>query len=109
MMALFMIALLATAVLGVGATGPRPRPLVFYVAPNGNDAWSGRRARADRAKGEGPFATLQRARDAVRALKRAHGGTLTQPVTILVRGGTYRLTEPLVFTPEDSGTPACPV
>lgn len=109
MIALFMIALLATAVLGAGATGPRPKPLVFYVAPNGNDAWSGRRARADRAKGDGPFATLQRARDAVREVKRAHGGRLSQPVTVLVRGGTYRLTEPLVFTPEDSGTPACPV
>ena len=33
----------------------------FYVAPNGNDAWSGRLAAPNADKTDGPFATLERA------------------------------------------------
>ena len=39
----------------------------IYVAPNGNDTWSGRLAAPDAAGTDGPFATLERARDEVRA------------------------------------------
>jgi hypothetical protein len=49
-----------------------------------------------------PFATLTRARDAIRRLKAA--GAWKSGVTVLVRGGIYTLKEPLVFGPEDSGT-----
>lgn len=74
----------------------------FYVAPGGNDAWSGSLSEPNAANSDGPKATLQGARDAVRALKGE--GTLTGPVRVIVRGGTYYLTEPIVFTPEDSGS-----
>ncbi|MER3501778.1 MAG: hypothetical protein C4295_09995 [Candidatus Fervidibacterota bacterium] len=94
-------------VMAMGAQ--KPRTVVFYVAPNGNDAWSGRLASPNRTKTDGPFATLPRALDAVRELKRQHGGTLRQPVTIYLRGGTYFLREPVTLTPEHSGTPQCPV
>jgi hypothetical protein len=50
-----------------------------------------------------PFATLARARDAVRQLNA--GGPPKATVTVLVRGGTYLLKETLVFGPEDSGSP----
>ena len=52
----------------------------FYVATNGNDAWSGTLAEPNAARTDGPFATLERDRDAVRPLK---GG-----VTVWVRGPT---------------------
>jgi concanavalin A-like lectin/glucanase superfamily protein/glycosyl hydrolase family 141/parallel beta helix pectate lyase-like protein len=64
----------------------------FYVAAGGDDAHPGTARK--------PFATLTRARDAVRSLKK---GGLQEDVTVLVRGGTYRLGGPLVFGPEDSG------
>ncbi len=67
----------------------------FVVAPDGNDKGPGTIAR--------PFATIARAREAVRA-KIAAG--LTADVTVLLRGGTYRLAEPLVLGPEDSGSGA---
>jgi hypothetical protein len=65
----------------------------FVVAPAGNDASPGTAAE--------PFATITRARDAVRA-KIAAG--LTGPVTVQVHGGTYRVTQPIVFSEADGGT-----
>lgn len=89
---------------------PKPteeKGTVLYVAPNGNDAWSGR-LRAPNAKGtNGPLATLAKARDAVRRLKRSRSGR--RPITVFVRAGNYFLAEPLVLTPEDSGAPDAPV
>lgn len=79
----------------------------FYVALNGNDRWSGKLSAPNEAKTDGPFATLKRARDAVRELKQTEG--LQKPVAVLVRAGTHYLKEPLVLGPEDSGTQACPV
>lgn len=41
-------------------------PTKFYVAPNGNDAWTGRLAEANADKTDGPFATVQGAKAAMR-------------------------------------------
>lgn len=75
----------------------------LYVSLNGNDAWSGRRAEPNAERSDGPFATLHRAREAVRRFK------ATDAVTVLVRGGTHFLPQPLVLEPEDSGTRERPV
>ncbi|MBN1346132.1 MAG: right-handed parallel beta-helix repeat-containing protein [Phycisphaerae bacterium] len=79
----------------------------FYVAPNGNDAWSGKLPAANALKTDGAFATLQRARDAVRELKGL--GNHDGPIVVMVRGGTFFISEPLTLGPEDSGTPRCPI
>ena len=63
----------------------------YVVSPSGNDANPGTL--------EKPFATLQRAQQAVRQ-KRGD---------VYLRGGTYYLTAPLVFTASDSGTKDDPV
>jgi len=78
-----------------------PRRAAFYVAADGNDAWSGRRPRPNRSGTDGPFATIQRAQQAVRDLPAEEKW---EPVKILIRDGVYRISEPLVFTPADSGT-----
>jgi hypothetical protein len=85
------------------------KPVLFYVASNGSDRWSGQQKTPNFAKQDGPFATLKRAQDAIGELKRQQGGTLQQPVTVFLRGGTYFLSEPLIFTPENSGTAECPI
>jgi len=75
----------------------------FYVARNGNDAWSGQSAQPNPAGSDGPFATLERARDEIRKLKKASklpGGG----VTVEVRGGVYERQRPFELTAEDSGT-----
>ena len=69
----------------------------IYVAPGGSDGNPGTKER--------PLATLAGARDAVRTLK----AQTRAPIKVLFRGGDYNLVQPVVFRPEDSGTPAAPI
>ncbi|MCC6858257.1 MAG: right-handed parallel beta-helix repeat-containing protein [Bryobacterales bacterium] len=55
---------------------------------------------------DGPLKSLTEARDAIRALRQSGKGG---PVTVQVRGGIYFMSEPLVLTPEDSGSPQEPI
>ncbi|MEM1582816.1 MAG: right-handed parallel beta-helix repeat-containing protein [Candidatus Bathyarchaeia archaeon] len=80
---------------------------VFYVSPEGRDEWSGKLPEPNEDKTDGPFATITRARDAIRELKRK--GELKCPIVVKVRGGLYWLNEPITFTPEDSGTEENPI
>jgi len=82
-------------------------PADFYVATNGNDGWSGTYPAPNEKETDGPFATLARARDAVRALRA--DGAATAGVTIVVRGGFYSFAETLVLDTRDAGTPEGPV
>ena len=71
----------------------------FFVATDGDDGWSGKLGQPDEAGTDGPFATLGRARDAVREL------TLRLPakdILVLIRGGTYHTTRTVVFGLADS-------
>ena len=72
----------------------------FHVATNGDDKNPGTQ--------EKPFATLERARDAVRALKKATP-KLERVTNVIVHGGAYELKQPLELTAEDSGTPEAPI
>jgi len=78
----------------------------LYVAPAGNDAWSGTLSEANAAHSDGPLATLDQARRVVRA-RIAKGPT--SPITVQIRGGEYELDKTVVFGPEDSGTLKCPI
>ena len=64
----------------------------IYVSPDGNDDASGTFA--------SPLRTLSAARDAVRELNKNMSGD----ITVYLRGGDYRITEPVVFDTRDSGT-----
>ncbi len=89
------------------AIPPPPIP-DYYVSPKGNDAWSGRLAEPNATRTDGPFASITRARDAVRAL-RAKGYARSHPYIVALRGGIYPVREPLQFTQEDTGTPVAPL
>ncbi len=97
-----------TANTVVIATGPAISTTHnFFVAPNGNDQWSGTLATPNAANTDGPFASLAMAQSAVRRLITSSPG---QPVSVILRNGTYYLplspTNPgtLNFTSADSGT-----
>ncbi len=65
--------------------------VTLHVAPQGDDASAGTK--------EAPFATLARARDAIRSrIKSGHHS----PTLVLLAEGTYTLTEPITFGPQDS-------
>ncbi len=91
---------------------PADATATYYVAPNGDDRWSGTLAAPDAAKTDGPFASVAKAQLAARESLAAHP---RQSVTIMLRQGTYYLplspTNPgtLNFTAVDSGAPGAPV
>ena len=95
---------LAIAVLSSSALAANE---YFVDAAKGNDAWSGKLADPNPRRTDGPFASLERARDAIRALKAA-GGFPPAGLTIWIRGGTYSRTSSFVLTSLDSGLPGAP-
>ena len=66
----------------------------FHVAPNGKDSNSGTR--------RAPFATFERSRDAVRALKQ-NGRLPPEGVTVWIHSGDYPLAAPFHLGAEDGG------
>jgi len=77
----------------------------IYVAPTGNDNWSGTLEAPNRAGTDGPFASVDRAQRAVRDLRRSHKNA----ITVMLRQGTYFLKESLKFDHDDSGSPEGPI
>jgi len=67
-------------------------PTTFWVSPSGDDGSPGTKIR--------PFRTLERARDAVRAVQESQG---QQHAVVHLRGGTYRLGQTFVLDWRDSG------
>ena len=68
----------------------------FWVSPEGKDTHPGTKER--------PFATLGKSRQMASVVSK-----LGRPVTVYLREGTHYLTEPLVFTSDDSGSKNAPV
>lgn len=68
----------------------------FYVSPSGSDANPGTEAE--------PFATLEAARDAIRAASPLGG-----PMTVYLRAGTHTRTNGFELTSLDTGTAAAPI
>ncbi len=64
----------------------------FWVSPNGKDTNAGTQAT--------PFKTIQKARDAVRAVN----DNMTGDIVVNIAKGRYYLDETITFTNEDSGT-----
>ena len=84
----------------VQASAAAPTSTTLYVAPNGNDSWSGRLATSNSTNSDGPIATFGRARTIVQQLNKSG---LTQ-VNIQFRAGTYFLPATEMFTAADSGS-----
>ena len=81
--------------------------LTLYVSPSGNDRSSGR-ARVPGAS-DGPFATLERARDETRRIKKEGGGLPSGGLTVELSGGTYELGRAFELSAADAGTREAPV
>ena len=73
----------------------------YYVNPTGNDAWTGTLKTPTAKLTDGPFKTLERAKAAIRTLKKTN--TFTSKVTVNIASGIYYLNAPLNFNLTDSG------
>ncbi|MBX6360735.1 MAG: right-handed parallel beta-helix repeat-containing protein [Acidobacterium ailaaui] len=71
----------------------------FYISTKGNDTWNGDRAH--------PFATFERAQEAVRSVIHKNGPNFR--VTVWVFGGIYYFTKTFTLDSLDSGTANAPV
>lgn len=88
---------------------PEPKPaVVFFVALDGKDAWSGLLPSPRNDAKEGPFRTLERAQRAVRELARGKG-LPKGGVAVEIMPGLHELPATLSFGEADSGTPGSPV
>lgn len=72
----------------------------IYIATNGNDNGTG--------SIDSPFATLDKARDYLRELKKS-GSLGAEGAVVYLRAGQYGRNESFVLTEEDSGTEAAPI
>ena len=76
--------------------------LILFVSASGSDSFSGLKKNHNKSTDDGPLATLDGARDAVRKLK--HEGKLPHgPVKIILEEGTYVLDHPFCIDNTDSG------
>jgi hypothetical protein len=96
------------AAANVATAVPGGEPFVLHVSVHGSDAWSGTLAAPNSSRDDGPFRSLERARDAIRDLKRQNrlpdGGAIVE-----VGGGAHELERPFELSAEDSGTDAAPI
>ena len=93
------------ALFGAHAWGA---PAAFHVSPEGNDTWTGQIAAPNEAGTDGPFASVARAQEAVRALN-AQGRLPEDGAEIVFQPGDYFLDTPVDLKTEDSGTEDAPV
>jgi hypothetical protein len=91
---------LLAAVLAAILAGLAHAAATVYVAPNGTGNGPGTQ--------DAPFATLEQARDAIRAMKAA-GPLPDGGVTVYLRGGVYERTGPFTLTPSDAGAEKSPI
>ncbi len=80
------------------AQNSQPPYADYYVSTEGNDHWSGKLSEPNASKTDGPFATINRAKMAVRLIKKG----LFRNIFVLIRGGDYQLSESEIFTTLDS-------
>tara|TARA_R110002049_G_scaffold4601_5_gene32624 strand:- start:869477 stop:871699 length:2223 start_codon:yes stop_codon:yes gene_type:complete len=90
--------LLMLGTMTVGLCNAAEPAADYFVATNGSDDWSGTVAQPNARRTDGPFATLDRARKAAGVLVNRDA----RDVLVLVRGGTYQISETVVFGTQDS-------
>jgi hypothetical protein len=87
------VGLAGSAVVPLAAPAASQPEITLYVSPTGNDANTGTLDK--------PLATIARARDAVRQIKK---DGLPTDVTVCLRGGIYTLDKTVTFGPVDCGS-----
>ncbi len=80
----------------------------LFIAPFGNDSWSGKLVEPNKNETDGPFATFKKARQAIRELKQLDK-LPGNGITVYIRGGYYSISETIKLAAEDSGNKDAPI
>jgi len=91
--------------LSSGVGGQAQQADIFFVSMHGRDAWSGRLSAPNATLTDGPFASLERARD----VARNRAGRDVRGVVVRVRGGLWLRDKPFLLDSANSGSPRHPV
>ncbi len=97
----------ADAAAPVPAASSAHGPARLFVAPQGDDRFSGLIPERNAEGADGPLATLNAARDRLRSLRKEGG--LPRGAIIELRGGVYSLPETLKLSKEDAATAEGPI
>lgn len=103
-----VIELMTSALLLLMGAAPYCRAESLYISPQGKDSWSGKLPAPNQAGTDGPFATLEKARVAIRQQKK-RGEHAPSGITVWLRGGTYTRQDSFSLGPEDAGTADEPI
>ncbi|MHC5077366.1 MAG: hypothetical protein ACYTFM_13225 [Planctomycetota bacterium] len=87
---------------------PEKCAAIFYISKLGDDRWSGTIPEPKEDESDGPFATLDRARDAVQQRRKNIQCDLSS-AQVLIRKGIYTLSTTFELSKLDSGTSRYPV
>ncbi|MCE9589912.1 MAG: right-handed parallel beta-helix repeat-containing protein [Planctomycetes bacterium] len=86
-----------------------PAPgLTLHVSTAGDDRWSGQSPQPNAQRTDGPLASIDAARDRIRALRKSHG-LPEGGILVAIQPGDYPRTTTLEFTADDSGTVRSPI
>jgi hypothetical protein len=107
--AVYLLAIVSCSFVSWGriSAAETSTPLRFFVSQQGNDTWSGTVERPSSNGADGPFQSLEAARDAVRNLSQEQRHK--QPIEICLLPGTYVRQAPLMLETQDSGTEKTPI
>jgi len=104
----YNILILFSFLLLIDCSKPQISENAFFVSKTGNDSWSGKFAVPNRDKTDGPFATIERAQEAIRSVKKESklpdGG-----ITVYIREGDYPISKTFMLKNDDSGTEQAPI
>lgn len=83
----------------------------LYIAPNGNDTWSGNLPEPNKEETDGPLKTIQKAQQVLLSKRQANykdpvpaysSCAAAKASTVWLREGRYQLEKPVIFSPGDS-------
>jgi len=90
-----------TLIIGLGCSSAQintNNKADFFVSTQGSDSWSGTLAAPNAAKTDGPFATLEKAKEAVRDFKKDN----KKDILVYIKEGFYQLNKTIVFDLKDA-------
>ncbi len=100
---LFVVVFIVT--ISVVAFSQDDNMIRIYISPNGNDEWTGALDSPNENNTDGPLASIDKALERVKEVRKNEGD---KTIKIILRGGEYFVSKPIIIEPEHSGKESAP-